>query len=125
MEEVQMNEYIKKDYESLISYWIRLYKNREAYGLTFKECGQLMNEVSGEDWNEAKWRRPIEGYFQVNGYLQEENPSGLDTLELQEIQDEKLELQKEKLKFRDQKREFNNKLRRMAQIGRASCRERV
>ena len=111
-----MNEYIKKDYESLISYWIRLYKNREAYGLTFKECGQLMNEVSGEDWNEAKWRRPIEGYFQVNGYLQEENPSGLDTLELQEIQDEKLELQKEKLKFRDQKREFNNKLRRMARL---------
>ena len=111
-----MNEYLKKDYESLISYWIRLYKNREAYGLTFKECGKLMNEVSGEDWNEAKWRRPIEGYFQVNGYLQEENPSGLDTLELQEIQDEKLELQKEKLKFRDQKREFNNKLRRMARL---------
>lgn len=75
-----------------------------------------MNEVSGENWNEAKWRRPIEGYFQVNGYLQEENPSGLDTLELQEIQDEKLELQKEKLKFRDQKREFNNKLRRMARL---------
>src|SRR5699024_12105257 len=38
------------------------------------------------------------------------------TLELQEIQDEKLELQKEKLKFRDQKREFNNKLRRMARL---------
>src|SRR5699024_1946320 len=111
-----MNEYLKKDYESLISYWIRLYKNREAYGLTFKECGKLMNEVSGEDWNEAKWRRPIEGYFQVNGYLQEENPSGLNTLELQEIQDEKLELQKEKLKFRDQKREFNNKLRRLARL---------
>src|SRR5699024_9575214 len=111
-----MNEYLKKDYESLISYWIRLYKNREAYGLTFKECGKLMNEVSGEDWNEAKWRRPIEGYFQVNGYLQEENPSGLNTLELQEIQDEKLELQKEKLKFRDQKRKFNNKLRRMARL---------
>src|SRR5699024_4063580 len=77
---------------------------------------KLLNEVSGEDWNEAKWRRPIEGYFQVNGYLKEENQSGLDTLELQEIQDEKLELQKEKLKFRDQKREFNNKLRRMARL---------
>ena len=111
-----MNEYIKKDYESLISYWIRLYKNRQSYGLTFKECGQLMNEVTGEDWNEAKWRREMEGYLKVSEYLSEENPTGLSSLELQELQDEKLELQKEKLKFRDQKREFNNKLRRMARL---------
>ena len=111
-----MNEYIKKDYESLISYWIRLYKNRQSYGLTFKECGQLMNEVTGEDWNEAKWRREMEGFLKVSEYLQKENPTGITSNELQEIQDEKLELQKEKLKFRDQKREFNNKLRRMARL---------
>ena len=111
-----MNEYIKKDYESLISYWIRLYKNRQSYGLTFKECGQLMNEVTGEDWNEAKWRREMEGFLKVSEYLQQENPTGITSNELQEIQDEKLELQKEKLKFRDQKREFNNKLRRLARL---------
>ena len=111
-----MNEYLKKDYESLISYWIRLYKNRQSYGLTFKECGQLMNEVTGEDWNEAKWRREMEGFLKVSEYLQQENPTGITSNELQEIQDEKLELQKEKLKFRDQKREFNNKLRRMARL---------
>ena len=111
-----MNEYLKKDYESITSYWIRLYKNRQSYGLTFKECGQLMNEVTGEDWNEAKWRREMEGFLKVSEYLQKENPTGITSNELQEIQDEKLELQKEKLKFRDQKREFNNKLRRMARL---------
>ena len=111
-----MNEYIKKSEESITSYWIRLYKNRQAYGLTFAECGALMNEVSGTDWNEAKWRREMEGYLKVSEYLSEENPTGLSSLELQELQDEKLELQKEKLKFRDQKREFNNKLRRMARL---------
>ena len=111
-----MNEYIKRKEESITSYWIRLYKNRQAYGLTFAECGALMNEVSGTDWNEAKWRREMEGYLKVSEYLSEENPTGLSSLELQELQDEKLELQKEKLKFRDQKREFNNKLRRMARL---------
>ena len=111
-----MNEYIKKSEESITSYWIRLYKNRQAYGLTFAECGALMNEVSGTDWNEAKWRREMEGYLKVSEYLSEENPTGLSSLELQELQDEKLEMQKEKLKFRDQKREFNNKLRRMARL---------
>ena len=111
-----MNEYIKRNEESVTSYWIRLYKNRQSYGLTFKECGQLMNEVTGEDWNEAKWRREMEGFLKVSEYLQQENPTGITSNELQEIQDEKLELQKEKLKFRDQKREFNNKLRRMARL---------
>ena len=111
-----MNEYIKKSEESITSYWIRLYKNRQAYGLTFAECGALMNEVTGTDWNEAKWRREMEGYLKVSEYLSEENPTGLSSLELQELQDEKLEMQKEKLKFRDQKREFNNKLRRMARL---------
>ena len=111
-----INEYMKRKEESITSYWIRLYKNRQAYGLTFAECGALMNEVSGTDWNEAKWRREMEGYLKVSEYLSEENPTGLSSLELQELQDEKLELQKEKLKFRDQKREFNNKLRRMARL---------
>ena len=111
-----MNEYLKRNEESVTSYWIRLYKNRQSYGLTFKECGQLMNEVTGEDWNEAKWRREMEGFLKVSEYLQQENPTGITSNELQEIQDEKLELQKEKLKFRDQKREFNNKLRRMARL---------
>ena len=111
-----MNEYIKKSEESITSYWIRLYKNRQAYGLTFAECGALMNEVSGTDWNEAKWRREMEGYLKVSKYLSEENPTGLSSLELQELQDEKLEMQKEKLKFRDQKREFNTQLRKMARL---------
>ena len=111
-----MNEYIKRKEESITSYWIRLYKNRQAYGLTFQECGDLMNEVTGSEWNEAKWRREMEGFLKVSEYLQKENPTGITSNELQEIQDEKLELQKEKLKFRDQKREFNNKLRRMARL---------
>lgn len=111
-----MNEYIKRDEESLTAYWIRLYKNRQSYGLTFKECGQLMNEVTGEDWNEAKWRREMEGFLKVSEYLQQENPTGLNSNELQEIQEEKLELEKEKIKMRDQRRILNTKIREMARL---------
>ena len=111
-----MNEYIKRNEESITSYWIRLYKNRQAYGLTFAECGALMNEVSGTDWNEAKWRREMEGYLKVSEYLSEENPTGLSSLELQELQDEKLEMQKEKIRMRDQKRLMNTKLRELARL---------
>ena len=111
-----MNEYIKRNEESITSYWIRLYKNRQAYGLTFAECGALMNEVSGTDWNEAKWRREMEGYLKVSEYLSEENPTGVDSDVLEEIELEKIELQKQQIKMRDQRRLMNTKLRELARL---------
>lgn len=111
-----MNEYIKRSEESITAYWIRLYKNRQAYGLTFKECGKLMNEVSGSHWNEAKWRRPIQNYLEIQEHLEKENPTGLDSSQLQEIQEEKLELKKEKIRMRDQRRILNTKIREMARL---------
>ncbi|WWT40090.1 hypothetical protein [Staphylococcus phage PT94] len=111
-----MNEYIKRSEESITAYWIRLYKNRQAYGLTFKECGKLMNEVSGSHWNEAKWRRPIQNYLEIQEHLEKENPAGLDSSQLQEIQEEKLELEKEKIRMRDQRRILNTKIREMARL---------
>lgn len=110
------NEYLKRTEESITSYSIRLYKNRKSYGLTFKECGKLMNEVSGQDYNEAKWRRQIEHYLEIDSYLREENPTGMNTDELAELEDQKLELEKEKIKARDQKRVMNTKLRSLARL---------
>lgn len=111
-----MNEYIKKTEESITAYSIRLYKNRATYGLTFQEIGDLLNEVSGENHSEAKWRRPIQNYLQIQEYLEQENPAGLTSDQLEEIQSEKLELEKEKIKMRDQKREMRNTLRQMARL---------
>lgn len=111
-----INEYIKRKEESITSYSIRLYKNRAAYGLTFQEIGDLLNEVSGENHSEAKWRRPVQSYLKIQEYLEKENPTGLSSNELQEIQEEKLELEKEKVRMRDQKREMRNKLRQIARL---------
>lgn len=111
-----MNEYIKKAEESITAYSIRLYKNRATYGLTFQEIGDLLNEVSGENHSEAKWRRPIQSYLQIQEYLEQENPAGLTSDQLHEIQSEKLELEKEKIKMRDQRRILNTKIREMARL---------
>lgn len=111
-----VNEYLKKSEESITAYSIRLYKNRDAYGLTFQDCGNLLNEVSGEDYSEAKWRRPVQEFLKIQDYLEKENPAGLDSEQLQEIENEKIELQKEKIRMRDQRREFNSKLRKLARL---------
>ena len=111
-----MSEYLKRTEESITAYSIRLYKNREAYGLTFKEIGKLLNEVTGNDYSEAKYRRPIQHFLEINSYLEQENPTGLDTEQLIEIEDAKLELEKEKIRMRDQRRIMNVKLREMARL---------
>lgn len=109
-------EYLKRNEEGITSYWIRLYKNKQLYGLTFAECGQLMNEITGENWSEAKWRRPIEHYLEILSYLEEENPTGLTNDALVEIELAKEELEKEKIKHSDQKREYRNRLRSLARL---------
>ena len=109
-------DYVKRKEESLVSYWIRLYKNRSIYGLTFAECGELMNEVSGENWSEARWRRTIQNYLEIQDYLDQENPTGVNQDILQEIEDQKLELEKEKIRMRDKKREMSAELRRLARL---------
>ena len=111
-----MNEYLKRKEESITAYSIRLYRNRDAYGLTFQDCGNLLNEVSGEDYSEAKWRRPVQEFLKIQDYLEKENPAGLDSEQLQEIENEKIELQKEKIRMRDQKRLMNTKLRELARL---------
>ncbi|HJG66844.1 MAG TPA: hypothetical protein K8V14_05965 [Staphylococcus ureilyticus] len=111
-----MNEYLKRKEESITSYSIRLYKNRKNYGLTFQECGDLLNEVSGEDFSEAKWRRPVQHYLEIQEYLEQENPTGVDSDVLEEIELEKIELQKQQIRMRDQKRELNAIIRRQARL---------
>ena len=111
-----MNEYIKRKEESITSYSIRLYKNRKNYGLTFQECGDLLNEVSGEEFSEAKWRRPVQHYLEIQEYLEQENPTGVSSDVLEEIELEKIELQKQQIRMRDQKRLMNTKLRELARL---------
>ena len=111
-----MNEYLKRKEESITSYSIRLYKNRKNYGLTFQECGDLLNEVSGEDFSEAKWRRPVQHYLEIQEYLEQENPTGVDSDVLEEIELEKIELQKQQIRMRDKKRELNAIIRRQARL---------
>ena len=111
-----MNEYLKRKEESITSYSIRLYKNRKNYGLTFQECGDLLNEVSGEDFSEAKWRRPVQHYLEIQEYLEQENPTGVSSDVLEEIELEKIELQKQQIRMRDQKRELNAIIRRQARL---------
>ena len=111
-----MTNYLKRKDETFKEYYIRLYQEKDLLGLTFKDIGLLLNEVSGNDYNEAKWRRPYEGFVQFKEMFGEGVISHSEQEILEEIKEEKLELQKEKVKMRDQKREMSAELRRLARL---------
>lgn len=111
-----MTNYLKRKDETFKEYYIRLYQDKDILGLTFKDIGILLNEVSGNDYNEAKWRRPYEGFVQFKEMFGEGVISHSEQEILEEIKEEKLELQKEKFRARDQKRELNAIIRRQARL---------
>lgn len=111
-----MTEYLKKKEETFKEYYIRLYKDKDVLGLTFKDIGTLLNEVSGNEYNEAKWRRPYEGFVQFKEMFGEGIISHSEQEILAEIHFEREELEKEKVRARDQKREQRAMLRRMARL---------
>ena len=111
-----MTNYLKRKDETFKEYYIRLYQEKDLLGLTFKDIGLLLNEVSGNDYNEAKWRRPYEGFVQFKEMFGEGVISHSEQEILEEIKEEKLELQKEKYRMRDQKREFSAIIRRQARL---------
>lgn len=59
-------ECIKNINETNDAYRIRLYKNKDAYGLTHKEIGDLCNEVFGVNFDESAHRKYVKPY--LDGY---------------------------------------------------------
>lgn len=46
-----------RDDESVLDYWVRLYEEKDALGLTCEEIASLLNAVNGTDYGECKWRK--------------------------------------------------------------------
>ena len=109
-------EYLKRNDEENWQYYMRLYDNKDKYGLTFSEIGDLLNEVYGSDWNEAKYRRMYDGYKMFQEFVGKENLSHEPENILKEIEKEKIELKKERWKTRDQRRENEKIIREMARL---------
>ncbi len=43
--------------EDFTAYWIRLFENKNEYGLTCSDIASLLNKEGGVDYGESKWRK--------------------------------------------------------------------
>ena len=107
---------LRQPNETPKAYRIRLYKNRELYGLKNPEIGKLCNEAFGVDWDESAHRKKTKNY--LDGYNDAKEELGTADQQLKNMIDEnnrlKREIQKEKQKLSDERVEFNRQIRQEA-----------
>ena len=98
------------------AYRIRLYKNKDLYGLDNKTIGKLCNEAFGVDWDESAHRKKTTNY--LKGYNDAKAELGNTDQQLQNMIDENKrlikEVKKEKQKLSDERVEFNRQIRQEA-----------
>lgn len=99
-----------KSGESYKDYKIRLSKNKDIYGLSWNDVAKLLNNISGNNYNESTYRKWWKTY--KHGYEDGiKNSESADDTNLK-----KIELEKSKVKFYDQRREYNKIVRESARM---------
>ena len=98
------------------AYRIRLYKNKDLYGLNNEEIGKLCNEAFGVEWTESAHRKKTQNY--LKGYNDAKSEMGDANQQLQNMIDENKalikEIKKEKQKLSDERVEYNRQIRQEA-----------
>lgn len=102
-------EYIKRENESVKAYKIRLFKNKDLYGLTSQQIADLINKESGDNYCESTYRKWYAAYSEGVSDTEKEYVSGDKLLKEYELKQQ--ELQKERYKFFDQRTAYNKNLR--------------
>lgn len=105
---IHMNsQSIMQPNETPKAYRIRLYKNKELYGLSNIEIGKLCNEAFGVSWDESAHRKKTTNY--IKGYNDAKSELGSVDFQLQELvrQNENIEknIRKERYKLQATKLE--------------------
>lgn len=110
------NKALIKPNETPKAYRIRLYKNKELYGLSNEEIGKLCNEAFGVEWTESAHRKKTQNY--LKGYNDAKAEMGNTDQQLQNMIDENKrliqEVKKEKQKLSDERTAYNRLIRQEA-----------
>lgn len=111
------NEFFRKDDEGFDEYAIRLYRNKDIYGVTLVEVGDMLNKQSGNDYDESAYRKKYTPY--INGFedgYEEGYEEGLQmeddekSLFIKELRDEREKHYKSRRKLQDKLREYRGYL---------------
>jgi hypothetical protein len=108
-----MNPILREENESFLDYHVRLFANKETYGVDSYEIAELLNKEYGSSYSESKWRKDYAAYVYWKDYIMNKN---LDKEILDKYEEVRIESEKEKVRKRDQNREYTKKIANQARF---------
>lgn len=103
----------RKDNESFMDYHIRLFQNKNEYGIDTYEIAELLNKEYGSNFSESKWRKDYAAYEKWKDYIIGQN---IDEEIQKKYEELRIESEKEKIRKRDQNREYLKTIRNQARF---------
>ena len=109
-----MSELTRQENETIKSYKLRLFRNKELYDIDTKQIADLINKETGETFNESTYRKWFRNYEE--GFVDARKESLSDEDVLKELTLKQQSLQKEKVKVQTEKLGLNQALREEARF---------
>lgn len=100
--------------ETELDYFVRICSNKDRYGLSWVEVGEVLNEEFGKNHGESKWRKKYAAFEEGMRYAEDKQVS-FDDLAA-ELEIKRREFEKEKVRVQDQRREYKKLLRDDARV---------
>lgn len=102
-----MTEYTRIPNESFEDFFVRIFENRNVYGLTCEEAADILNRESGHSYTESKWRKDFKRFQQ--GRIYERKRINNDVLDGQAR-----ELEKQRIRLAEQRAALKRAVREEA-----------
>jgi len=102
-------DYLRQDDESVKTYKIRLFENKELYSLTSQQIADLINKESGDNFSESTYRKWYKAYAEGKYDTEKEFVSG-DKI-IKEYEMKRVEFEKEKIRYSDQRTAYIKNVR--------------
>jgi predicted phosphodiesterase len=99
--------------ESFKAYLVRLWANKDEYGIDKYKIADLLNIDYGSNFDESKWRKDYYQYLNWRDFYISEN---LEEGIVKKYEELRIESEKEKIRKQDQKREYQKLIREQARI---------
>jgi hypothetical protein len=109
-----INEINRKQDETVKSYKIRLFKNKDLYDINSQNIADLINKETGDTFNESTYRKWYRSYSE--GLEDGKKESLSDDSLIKQYEIKKQEFEKEKIKVQTEKLNLNQMLREQARM---------
>lgn len=87
-----MNEYTRMPNESFEDFFVRIFENRNVYGLTCEEAADILNRESGYSYTESKWRKDFKRFQQGRLYERKRINDDVLTSQSRELEKQRIRL---------------------------------